>query len=145
MCHQSVGLIARQIEARGIPTICMSSAYSITAAVHPPRAVFLDFPLGHTAGKPHDKALQRKIMIDTLSALDGIQIPGTIRTLKYRWSTDNAWKRTAMRTKPGKQAADDRVARHATPQYQAPEDAQAAQRNLDAGGCPGCIWLTDAR
>ncbi|MCZ6710328.1 MAG: selenoprotein B, partial [Gammaproteobacteria bacterium] len=89
MCHQSVGLIAREIEARGIPTICMSSAYSITASVNPPRAAYLDFPLGHTAGKPNDKPLQRKIMIDTLSALDSIQVPGTIRELGYEWSDDD--------------------------------------------------------
>ena len=121
----------------------MSSAYSITASVNPPRAVFVDFPLGHTAGKPHDKPLQRKIMIDTLSALDGIQIPGRIRTLKYRWSADDAWKATAMRSKRGQRAADDRVQRSATPQYQHPEDERAAQSNLAADGCPGCVWLDD--
>lgn len=95
----------------------MSSAYSITAAVNPPRAVFVDFPLGHTAGKPHDKGLQRRIMIDTLSALDGIQTPGTIRTLPYRWSDDEAWKQDAAPS-----PSDDRVTRHAEPQYQYPED-----------------------
>ena len=73
------------MEARGIPTISMSAARSITSAVNPPRAVFLDFPLGHTAGRANDKAGQRKIMIDTLSALDSIQAPGTIRDLPYRW------------------------------------------------------------
>tara|TARA_A100001037_G_scaffold129015_1_gene116862 strand:+ start:1520 stop:1957 length:438 start_codon:yes stop_codon:yes gene_type:complete len=141
VCHQSVGLIARALESHGIPTICLSSAYSITAAVRPPRAAFLDFPLGHTAGKPGDKALQRRIMIDTLSALDGIQIPGKIRTLKYRWSEEDAWKKTAMRPQRGKTASDDRAQRWETPQYQFPEDKTEAQRNLDAGGCPGCIWL----
>ena len=139
-----MGLIAREIEARGIPTICLSSAYSITASVNPPRAVFVDFPLGHTAGKPGDKPLQRKIMIDTLSALDGIQIPGTIRTLKYRWSEDNAWKATAMRPGRGKKTSDDRVERHPEPQYQRPEDQVAAELNLAAGGCPGCVWLEEA-
>ena len=123
----------------------MSSAYSITASVNPPRAAFLDFPLGHTAGKPNDKPLQRKIMIDTLSALDGIQIPGAIRTLKYHWSADNAWKATAMRAKRGKSVADDRVQRLDTPQYQHPDDETAANRNLAADGCPGCVWLSDPR
>ncbi len=70
----------------------MSSAYSITRSVNTPRAVFLDFPLGHTAGKPGDKALQREVMIDTLSALDTIQVPGTIRTLPYSWADSDAWK-----------------------------------------------------
>lgn len=121
----------------------MSSAYSITASVNPPRAVFVDFPLGHTAGKPHDKPLQRKIMIDTLSALDGMQIPGRIRSLKYRWSAEDAWKATAMRGKRGQRASDERVQRSATPQYQRAEDKLAAQSHLAADGCPGCIWLDD--
>ena len=75
----------------------MSSARSITAAVNPPRAVFLDFPLGHTAGRANDKAGQRKIMIDTLSALDSIQAPGTIRDLPYRWQETDDWKDSVMR------------------------------------------------
>ncbi len=143
MCHQSVGLIAREVERRGIPTICMSSAYSITAAVNPPRAVYVDFPLGHTAGKAGDKALQRRIMIDTLSALDGILAPGTIRELPYQWSADDSWKDYAMRPKPGGRASDDRVERYDSPQYQSAEDEDAAQAALAAGGCPGCVWLAD--
>lgn len=123
-----MGLVAREIEQRGIPTICLSSAYSITAAVNPPRAVFVDFPLGHTAGKRGDKALQRRIMIDTLSALDGIQQPGSIRTLPYRWSQSDGWKDAVMRpAKTGGSHADDRVARRDEPQYQYPEDRQAAE------------------
>lgn len=143
MCHQSVGLIAREIEARGIPTISMSSAYSITASVNPPRAAYLDFPLGHTAGKPNNKPLQRKIMIDALSALDSIQVPGTIRELGYEWSEDDTWKDFAMRAKPGGNQSDTRIERSPDPQYQAPEDELAAKRSLDSDGCPSCVWLSD--
>jgi D-proline reductase (dithiol) PrdB len=135
-----VGLIAREIEARGIPTICLSSAHSITRAVNPPRAVFLDFPLGHTAGKPGDQALQRRIMIDTLSALDEIQVPGTIRTLAYQWAGDDGWKDTAMRAKPGSAGADNRLPRNTIPQYQFEADELAA---VAAGGCPTCVFLDD--
>jgi D-proline reductase (dithiol) PrdB len=125
-------LVAREIEPRGIATICLSSAYSITAAVNPPRAVFLDFPLGHTAGKRGDKALQRRIMIDTLSALDGIQQPGRIHHLHYRWSESAAWKEHVMRPGDGGRASadDDRATRLAEPQYQYPEDREAAEANL---------------
>jgi len=125
-----VGLVAREIELRGIPTVCLSSAWSITAAVNPPRAVFVDFPLGHTAGKRGDKALQRRIMIDTLSALDGIQQPGSIRPLPYRWSASDAWKQNVMRPKPSTTHVDDRVERSDAPQYQYPEDREAAEGRL---------------
>ena len=121
----------------------MSSAYSITAAVNPPRAVYLDFPLGHTAGKADDKGLQRRIMIDTLSALDGILTPGTIRELPYEWSPDDSWKDRAMRPKPGSGHSDDRVERYDTPQYQTTDDQDAAEAELAAGECPGCVWLSD--
>ncbi len=117
----------------------MSSARSITASVNPPRAVYLDYPLGHTAGRPDDLAEQRHIMIDTLRALETIQVPGTIVPLRYRWSEDDSWKETAMRPRKSKagdsEARDDRIARHAEPQYQLDGD------RLDADpGCPTCIF-----
>ena len=118
----------------------MSSAYSITSAVNPPRAVFLDFPLGHTAGKAHDTALQRKVMIDTLSALDSIQVPGTIRTLPYQWSETDDWKAKVMRPDSSGTHSDDRIARNEVPQYQLDEDREAAEAALASGGCPTCIF-----
>lgn len=117
----------------------MSSALSITASVNPPRAVYLDYPLGHTAGRPDDLAEQRHIMIDTLRALETIQVPGTIVPLRYRWSIDESWKETAMRPRKSKsgqsEARDDRVARHAEPQYQLDADRQDADPS-----CPTCIF-----
>jgi hypothetical protein len=140
-----VGLIARELERRGIPTVTLSSAWSITAAVAPPRAVFIDFPLGHTAGKPRDRSLQRHIMIEALSALDGIQTPGTIRRLPFRWAASDDWKDAVMRPAPLAQkrdgAGDDRKPRHATPQYQFPADELAAKRATRHGRCPSCVFL----
>jgi hypothetical protein len=140
-----VGLIAREIERRGIPTISMTSALSITQSVNPPRAAFVDFPLGHTAGKASDKPLQRRIMIDTLSALDSIQVPGDIRHLSYQWSADDSWKDQVMRaaddaanTPPSEKPPDDRLTRTNEPQYQTPADRRAA---INSGGCPGCVFL----
>ena len=118
----------------------MSSALSITAAVNPPRAVYLDFPLGHTAGKPHDEVLQRRILRDTLDALISVDTPGTIRRLPYRWTEDDAWKDRVMR--PGSPGAreDDRIARHPEPQYQYEQDRVAAEAELARNGCPGCVF-----
>ena len=136
-----MGLIAREVEARGIPTICMSSALSITKAVNPPRAVYLDFPLGHTAGKAEDKAGQRKIMIDTLSALDTIGVPGTIRELAYAWATTDDWKASVMRPDSSGRHADARTDRNDEPQYQLNSDRQAAEAVLASGGCSTCYLL----
>ena len=141
MCHQSVGLIARALEARGIATISLSSALSITQAVNPPRAAFIDYPLGHTAGKPDDKGDQRRIMIDTLRALESIQTPGSIVTLQNEWSVDHSWKDAVMRPRAGAtpgQAEDDRIKRTPHPQYQSEADAAVANPI-----CPSCVFLED--
>ena len=119
----------------------MSSAYSITAAVNPPRAVYLDFPLGHTAGKPHDAGLQRRILRDTLDALVDIDTPGTIRWLPYRWAEDNGWKDLVMRPSSVGSSEDDRIERHPDPQYQCEADRIAAQAAFERDGCPTCVFL----
>ena len=59
MCHQTVCLVARHLEANGIASMCLSSALDIFTAGRPPRATFLDYPLGHNSGKPFDAADQR--------------------------------------------------------------------------------------
>ena len=119
----------------------MSSGYSITRSVNPPRAVYLDYPLGHTAGKPHDPDLQRGIMLDTLRAFESIDQPGTIETLNYAWADNDDWKDSVMRPSTGGTQGDGRVERFDTPQYQTRGDEAAAEEALAQGGCPTCVWL----
>ena len=88
-----MGLIARAVEAAGIPTISMTSALDITQSVKPPRSVFVNFPLGHQTGKPHEQELQRSIVRDTFRALETISTPGEIVTLPYAWDGgDDGWE-----------------------------------------------------
>jgi len=83
------------VEAAGIPTLCMTSALDITQAVNPPRAVFVNFPLGHQTGKPHQPDLQRQIVRDALRAFETIDKPGTIVELPYVWdANDRQWEET---------------------------------------------------
>jgi|SRR6185437_8671348 hypothetical protein len=73
----------------------MTSARDITEAVNPPRAVFLNFPLGHQTGKPNQPELQRQIVRDAMRAFETIQAPGTIIDLPYVWNpNDNGWEET---------------------------------------------------
>jgi hypothetical protein len=137
-----VGLIARQIEARGIPTLSMTSALSITRAVNPPRAAYLDFPLGHTAGKPHQPALNRSIVRDALAGFEALSQPGEVLMLDYEWADDDAWKDGVMRPRQsGGEHGDQRVGRVAEPQYQTETDRQMAEQALASGGCKSCIWI----
>ena len=79
-------------------------------------------------------------MIDTLSALDSIQIPGSIRDLPYRWSDDESWKDLVMRANGPSGHADDRTGRTADPQYQFEADRLAANAVLATGGCDTCFF-----
>ncbi len=127
-----MGLVARAAEAAGIATLCMSSALDITKAVNPPRAAFLDFPLGHTAGKPFDTELQRSIIASALEGFSSLSAPGSVKILPYRWSDDDGWKRTAFAE------GDDRRPRHDTPQYQSEGDRLLAEGNA-LPSCPVCV------
>ena len=93
-----MGLIARALETAGISTLAMSSALDITQAVRPPRSVFLNFPLGHQTGKPHQPELQRRILRDAFHALETITDPGTIVSLPYIWDEeDDSWEEREYR------------------------------------------------
>ena len=136
-----MGLIAREIEARGIPTLCLTSALSITLAVGPPRAAYLDFPLGHTAGKPNEPALQDAILEGALDAFETLEAPGEVVSLPFHWSRDDDWKDSVMRAGGGASdnkrgdetdddARDSRSERSPEPQYQTPEDREAAESRI---------------
>lgn len=107
----------------------MTSALDITRAVNPPRAAFLDFPLGHTTGKPHDHDLQREILVEALSSFQAMTAPGSVAKLPFRWSEGEEWKAKAFAE------GDDRTPRHDTPQYQDEEDRRRAAKEP---GCPAC-------
>jgi hypothetical protein len=138
-----VGLVAREIERRGIPTLSLTSAWSITRAVGAPRAAFVDYPLGHTAGKPGDEAEQEALLASALRLFETLEKPGEIVALPFVWSEDDAWKDRVMRPDParrGSDHADDRVARDATPQYQDERDRRLAEEAIARGGCETCVF-----
>ena len=123
MCHQTVSLVARYLEERGIPTMCRGSALDILTAGNPPRATFVDFPLGHTVGKPFDRDGQVDIVRRGLLGLETMTAPG-IETLAVRWSDDEDWKREAS---DGASGGDVRQPRDTTPRYQYEEDRRLAE------------------
>ena len=124
-----------------MPTLSMTSAYSITRSVNPPRAAFLDFPLGHTTGKADEPELQRDILRQALAFFETLTTPGEIVELPFHWAKTDAWK-SPQGTAGGEMSDnDDRMARRPEPQYQSEEDQRLAEVALAAGGCEGCVWL----
>jgi hypothetical protein len=117
-----VSLVARHLEAKGIPTLCVGRAIDILQAGRPPRAVFVDYPLGHTVGKACDETDQDGIVLAALRGLEIFTLPGQIETLPNRWDDSGAWQQAAASSEGG----DTRQARDETPQFQHPADRDAA-------------------
>ena len=69
MCNQSVGLIQRSIEERGISTISITLDESITKRVKPPRALSVPYGFGYPLGKPNNPELQHAIIAEALALL----------------------------------------------------------------------------
>ncbi len=82
-----MGLVARVIEAAGIPTVLVSTGRDLTAQVLPPRSLFVNFPMGNNFGAPGDAAQQRRILARALRLVAEITEPGTIVDLDERWAT----------------------------------------------------------
>ena len=93
MCHQTVSLIARHLEAHGIPTVIMGCAKDIVEHCGVPRFLFSDFPLGNAAGRPFDVPSQRATLDLALRLLESAPAARTTVQSPLRWSADPAWKR----------------------------------------------------
>jgi D-proline reductase (dithiol) PrdB len=56
--------------------------------VRPPRAVFVDHPVGRTFGRPGDLQRHEEILAAALAELPNFTEPGQIRDLHYQWDAD---------------------------------------------------------
>ena len=57
------------IEAAGIPTVSITLLREITERVEPPRALYVNRPLGFPLGQANDVRLQRRILMAALDML----------------------------------------------------------------------------
>lgn len=101
----------------------MSSARDITRAAWPPRAAYLDYPLGHTSGRAHEPELNLAILRDTFAAFENLRVPGSMAHLPYRWSDTDRWKDRVFA--PSAKAAD-------LPECAVPTDSSAAASPVPA-------------
>ncbi len=92
MCHQTVSLAARTLEAAGIPTVVMGCAKDIVEWAGVPRFLFSDFPLGNPCGRPNDKASQQATLELALRVLESAPAPRTTVQNPIRWSESADWK-----------------------------------------------------
>ena len=87
-----MSLIARHLEANGIPSVILGSAKDIVEHCGVPRFVFSDFPLGNSAGKPNDVNSQSATLELALRVLESAPAARTTVQSPQRWSDSLAWK-----------------------------------------------------
>lgn len=80
-----MGLIQREVEKQGIPTIGVSIVRSYSEQIKPPRTVALRWPFGHPLGEPFNNYQHRAVIMAAFEALYSIEIPGTIIDLPFKW------------------------------------------------------------
>ncbi len=78
-------VLARWIEAAGIPTVVVTMMPAIAEERRAPRIVGVEFPFGHAFGMPGDKAMQRRILELTLEVLAGSGAFGTRVDVDIEW------------------------------------------------------------
>ena len=100
----------------------LGSALDIMNAGRPPRATFIDYPLGHSAGRPFDPADQYAVVRAAIGGFEAIDTAGGCVRLPQRWAASDDWRDGAMSDRGG----DTRQPRDETPQFQYPADRDAA-------------------
>lgn len=66
LCHQTLGIVAREIERQGIPTMLISVDRPTTDKIRPPRTAYYDGEIGSTIGKSNWKQYQLRILDEAL-------------------------------------------------------------------------------
>ena len=92
-----MGLVARVLEAKGIPTVCLSMIPDLTRAVGVPRLAGIGYPIGRPLGMPGDAVGQRAVLRALLEVLGTAQAPDTYVELPFVWPESPAQARNAAK------------------------------------------------
>jgi D-proline reductase (dithiol) PrdB len=87
-----VSLVARHLEANGIPTVIMGCAKDIVEYCGVPRFLFSDFPLGNAAGRPFDAGSQALTLELALRVLETAPAARTTVQSPLAWADSPDWK-----------------------------------------------------
>ena len=78
-------VLARWIEAAGIPTVIVTMMPAVAEERRAPRVVGVEFPYGHAFGMPGDKVTQRRVLELALRVLAGASEFGTRVDFDVEW------------------------------------------------------------
>ena len=87
-----MSLIARHLEANGVPTVILGSALDVVEHCGVPRFAFVDFPLGSPCGRPWDRTMQTAIVTAAVGMYENAAEPRTTLHLPHRWGDDEGWR-----------------------------------------------------
>jgi D-proline reductase (dithiol) PrdB len=88
LCVQALAVLARELEARGLPTVSVTSLPELTSRVGAPRALATKFPFGAPAGDPGHRSLHAALLREALELLDTAREPRTLVESSLRWRRD---------------------------------------------------------
>jgi D-proline reductase (dithiol) PrdB len=77
LCHQTLGIVARGIEATGIPTMMISVDPKIIDMTRPPRSAYYNGEFGSVAGKPNFSEYQRRILDEAIRWIETFDQPSS--------------------------------------------------------------------
>jgi D-proline reductase (dithiol) PrdB len=84
-CHRAVGNLAREIEARGIPTLIISASPAATESVRPPRAMtFEGAAIGRIVGRAGEREQHKQVVRAALQMFTHDTPPGRVVTKNVR-------------------------------------------------------------
>ncbi len=80
-----MGLVARVIEAAGIPTVTLNMIPAYQALVGMPRVAAIEHPFGRPYGDVGDSDTQREVLRAAIRLAETAQTPGHVEHLPFRW------------------------------------------------------------
>ena len=85
LCVQTVCVVARELEARGFPTVAVSLLPELSEIVGAPRTLTVHFPFGAPCGNPGNGELHRSVLYEALELIMDARAPGEIRASRHAW------------------------------------------------------------
>jgi D-proline reductase (dithiol) PrdB len=78
-CHRSIANMAREIEARGVPTLIISASPAATESIRPPRAMtFEGSEIGRIVGRAGDRPFHKQVLRAALEMFTHDTPPGRV-------------------------------------------------------------------
>ena len=85
-----MGLVARVIEAAGVPTVTLNMIWAYQNLVGMPRVAAVEHPFGRPLGDVGQADVQRAVLRAALAVFEKAKAPGHVEHLPFRWHEDPA-------------------------------------------------------